>query len=82
MEKQISNHSHQQKSLYINGSFGYVSLRQALLLLDCSKFYIYKLIRKGILVPNYIERDDTQKPTGKPYFLISDIEAAFFKAAN
>ncbi len=62
--------------------FSFRSLKQTLQLLDCSKFYLYKLINKGILHPYYMEKDDNGDPTGKPYFKVEEISQVFFKAGK
>ncbi|WP_422358593.1 hypothetical protein [Reichenbachiella sp.] len=62
--------------------FPFKSLKQTLELLDCSKFYLYKLIRKGILHPYYLEKNELDKPTGKPYFKQSEIAQVFFRASK
>ncbi len=82
MERQTTNDSQQPEALYINASFPYASLRQTLVLLDCSKFYLYKLIKKSILHPYYLEKNDANQATGKPYFKKDEIANVFFKVAN
>lgn len=54
-------------------SFNYRSLRQTIKLLDCSKFYLYKLINTKVIHPYYFEFDKEGKPKGKPYFNIIEI---------
>lgn len=58
------------------------SFRQTMELLDCSKFYLNKLIKKKVIKRYYIEKDESGKPTGKPYFNRQEIEQAFFKEAS
>lgn len=82
MEKQTPTDSQQPEALYIDASFPYASLRQTLVLLDCSKFYLYKLIRQGTLTPSYLERNKAGKPCGKPYFLKKSIQDKFFTATK
>ena len=48
--------------------FSYSSLNQTMQLLDCSKFYLYKLIKKKVIYPYYLETDDIGNPTGKTIF--------------
>lgn len=58
--------------------FSFVSLKQAMAKLDCSKFYINKLRRKKILKAHYLEMNDKGEPTGKPYFNLREIEKVLF----
>ncbi len=82
MEKQTSNDSQQPEALNINASFPFASLRQTLLLLDCSKFYLYKIQKLGIINAYYLETNKAGKPTGKPYYKKDEIANVFFKVAN
>jgi hypothetical protein len=58
------------------------SFRQTMELLDCSKFYLHKLIKKNVVKRYYLEKDECGNPTGKPYFNRIEIEQAFFKEAS
>jgi hypothetical protein len=49
--------------------------------LNCSKFYLYKLIRKNIIQRYYIEFDNDGKPKGKPYFNLREIAEKFTKVS-
>ena len=55
----------------------YLSLNQTLALLDCSKFYLYKLVKKGILKQYRLEQDSSGRPVGKPYFSRKQINDSF-----
>lgn len=81
MEKKTNNH---EPTIHANSSimFPFKSLRQTLEILDCSKFYLYKLIRKEVLHAYYLEKDEDGEPTGKPYFKTDEIETVFFKAVR
>ena len=59
--------------------FPFASLRQTLKMLDCSKFYLYKLIRKEVLFAYYLELNEEGGPTGKPYFNKQEIAKVFFR---
>lgn len=61
----------------VEGIFNYRSLRQTIKLLDCSKFYLYKLINTKVIHPYYFEFDKEGKPKGKPYFNIIEIMNTF-----
>ncbi|MBV6655872.1 MAG: hypothetical protein KI786_19020 [Mameliella sp.] len=64
----------QEQRRIITSSFNFLSLKQTLATLDCSKFYLYSLIRKELIKPYYFEHDEEGKPKGKPYFKIEEIE--------
>lgn len=61
----------------INEDFNFRSLRQTLEILDCSKFWLYKLLSKGIIKAYYLDKDDKGNPTGKPYFNLNEIRENF-----
>lgn len=66
----------------ITSSFHFKSLKDTLSILGCSKFYLYKLIHKGVIKQYYLEKDQEGKPTGKPYFNLKEVENNFFTAEN
>lgn len=65
-----------------NPEFPYLSFNQALAALDCSKHYLYSLIKKEIITPYYFEYSNDSKPLGKPYFKISELANALIKKAS
>ena len=72
------NYMEAQGSLKKGGNFKkrffkFRTLKQTIKLLDCSKSYFYKLIRKNIIHSYYFEFDESGKPKGKPYFNIKEI---------
>ncbi len=60
----------------VQSDFRYCSYRQCMQMLDCSKTYIQKLLREGIVTAYYLEKKDG-KCSGKPYFNKQEIEEAF-----
>ncbi|MCB0497245.1 MAG: hypothetical protein KDC79_13985 [Cyclobacteriaceae bacterium] len=70
----LDNHGPKVNTL----GFPFASLKQTLELLDCSKFYLYKLVRKKVLSTYYLEKNEKGQPTGKPYFKLEEIEKTFF----
>lgn len=52
---------------------GFLSFKKTQEALDASKFLIYSLIKKGIIMPYYFHFDESGKGKGKPYFRIADL---------
>jgi hypothetical protein len=59
--------------------FHFKSLRETLRVLDCSKFYLYRLIKEGKISPYYFEKDESGNPKGKPYFNLEEIADSLYK---
>jgi hypothetical protein len=55
--------------------FPFRSYKQTLTILNCSKFYLEKLVNSGIIKKYYFEFKDG-KGCGKPYFKIQNISNA------
>jgi hypothetical protein len=51
-----------------NVYFPFIGLRDTLKKLDCSKSFLYSLIREGYVKPRYLK--------GKPYFLVDELMEA------
>ena len=64
-----------------NHKFNYVSLNVTVQLLDCSREYLYSLVRKGILKIYHLDpnQDKNQRRKGKGYFKLNEIEDAFIE---
>lgn len=62
-----------QQSPKIQVGFPFMSMRKTMELLDCSKFYLYKLIKEKVIRPYYFQSDSHGKPQGKPYFNTDEI---------
>jgi|GEM_PF-5743975 len=60
----------------VQADFKFVSFRQCMMILDCSDFYLKKLIKEGIVKAYYLECKEG-KFSGKPYFNKLQIEEAF-----
>ena len=61
--------------------FPYRSYHHTLLILNCSKFFLEKLVRNGIVQKHYFEFKDG-KGCGKPYFLLSELTEALSAGAK
>lgn len=72
-------HSNKERKDY---SFQFKNQSDILEILGCSKPYFNKLCRKNIISPHYLEKDEHGNPTGKKYYNLAEIEAAFFKEDN
>jgi orotate phosphoribosyltransferase len=63
-------------------NFHFKSLRETLSILDCSKFYLYGLIKSGKISPYYFQKDKLGKPKGKPYFNLEEIAQSLSKVSK
>jgi hypothetical protein len=81
METQTRNHSERPKAVD-SADFPFKSLRQTLEILDCSKFYLYKLIKLKKITSYYLEKDENGKGIGKPYFNPAEIAKVLFKQGD
>ncbi|MEP0987510.1 hypothetical protein [Ekhidna sp.] len=77
MDKQLS----EQIQTGLLNDFPYRSYHQTLLILNCSKFYLEKLVRNGIVNKYYFEFKNG-KGCGKPYFLLSELSRALTKDSD
>ncbi len=60
----------------LQSTFNFCSQRQCLILLDCSKFHLRRLVNDGTIKVYYLEMKDG-KYSGKPYYNLREIEGTF-----
>ncbi|MEP2024117.1 hypothetical protein [Reichenbachiella sp.] len=57
----------------LNSECAFLSTRQVLLLLDTSDFTLRTYVKDGLLKKYYLRKDKNGKPTGRPWYMKSEI---------